>query len=214
VIMLTSGKQIAAARQLLDWSQAELANRAGVSKPSIIRIEKDLMSVKDDIRQAVIESFSQQKVEFIDGGTRINEKIVEIIEGEDCYLKLLDDAMLTLLSMETPGEFIKSGANEKRSSEGVIRTLNDMRIKGISFRSLLKNNDTFMRGPEEEYRWMPDELYTDSDVKVIYGDKVAYLVSWFNTYRVIIIKDKKIAEEHTRLFNYIWKISNKAKKES
>jgi|GEM_PF-2711774 len=205
--MLTDGKQIAAARQLLSWSQADLATRSGVSKPSIIRIEKDLMSVKDDLRKSIEKEFSNENLEFVDGGVRVNKKIVQIIEGNDCYQKILDDAYNVL--SKTGGEFLKSGANEKRSSEIVVNKLDLMRKSGITFRSLLKNGDNFMRGPSEEYRWMDDSLYVESDVKFIYSNKVGYLMSWFNTYRIILIEDDKIAEENKRIFNFIWNKSTK-----
>ena len=64
-----------------------------------------------------------------------------------------------------------------------------------------------MRGHVEEYRWLDDGVYVDSDVKVIYGNRVAYLMSWFSTYKIIVIEDSRIAEENKRLFNYIWKKS-------
>ena len=205
--MLTDGKQIAAARQLLGWSQIDLAKRSGTSKPSITKIEKDLYSVKDDIRQGVLQAFEAEKIEFIEGGTRVNQKIVTIIEGDDCYLKLLDDAYLALIN--TQDELLKSGVNEERSGDLVNEKVRSMRNAGIKSRSLIEEGNNFILGPLEEYRWMKSEIYTDSDVKLIYADKVAYLMSWFNTYRVIIIQDKKIAEENTRLFNYIWSISTK-----
>ena len=207
--MHTDGKQIAAARQLFGWSQADLADRAGVSKPSIIRMEKDLNSVKYDVQSHVQRAMELSKIEFIDSGIRINEKIVSIIEGNDCYLKLLDEAFIALAP--TKGEFLKSGANERRSSKAVINKLNEMRDAGITFRSLLKNKDTYMNGPHEEYRWMDDDLYVDSDVKVIFSNKVAYLMSWLSTYRIIVIEDEKIAEENKRTFNYIWKNSELVK---
>lgn len=210
--MLTSGKQIAAARQLLGWSQADLADRSGVSKPSIIRIEKDLMSVKYDVRQSIEKPFLDNNLEFIEGGARLSKKIVHIIEGDDCYQRILDDAFRDL--SKTDGEFLKSGANEKRSNTVVIDKLNFMRESGIKFRSLLKKGDTFMRGPIEEYRWLDDSLYVESDVKFIYSNKVGYLMSWFETYRVILIEDEKIAEENKRIFNYIWNLSEKPHQKS
>ena len=205
--MLTNGKQIAAARQLLEWSQADLAEKAGVSKPSIIRMEKDLFSVKDDSRRSVEQAFDDHNIEFIDGGARINQKIVTIIEGDDCYLRLLDDAYNTLSSSH--GEFLRSGANERKSSSVILEKQQAMRNLNIPMRSLIKNGDTFVRGNLDEYRWVDDQLYVESDVKVIYGNKVAYFVKWNDSFRAIVIDDAHIAEENRRIFNYIWSISKK-----
>jgi predicted transcriptional regulator len=206
--MLTDGKQIAAARQLLGWSQTDLATRAGVSKPSIVRLEADLYSVKHDIQTSVVNALANDNIEFIDGGTRVNKQIVQIIEGENCYLKLLDNVYETFLQ-NGEIEVLKSGVDERRSSQEVTDKVKKMRKDGVSSRSLIKHGQDFLLGPIDEYRWMNDDIYTESDVKLIYADKVAYLMSWYTTYRVLIIQDEKVAEENRRLFNFIWKISDK-----
>ena len=153
--MLTDGKQIAAARQLLGWSQADLAEKAGVSKPSIIRMEKDLYSVKDDMRRSVEMAFIQDDVEFIDSGTRINKKIVTIIEGDDCYLKLLDDVEKALIG--TDKYMFLSGADETRSSNEVTQRTREMLKKGILMRFLIRENDTHIMGNIQQYRWMEEQ---------------------------------------------------------
>ncbi len=62
-------------------------------------------------------------------------------------------------------------------------------------------------GDLKDYKWMPDELFIDTDVKIIYEDCIAYIMSWRNTSKVIVIKDKNITEEARKNFEYIWKIS-------
>lgn len=203
--MLTDGKQIAAARQLLGWSQADLAEKAGVSKPSIIRMEKDLYSVKDDSRKSVEQAFDNHNVEFIDGGTRINQKIVTIIEGDDCYLKLLNDVEKELKG--TDQYMFLSGADETRSSNEVTQKTKEMLKKGILMRFLIRENDTHIMGNIQQYRWMEEQLFIDSDVKVIYANKTAYLVYRANKPQIIIIDDINIAEENKRMFLFIWKMS-------
>ena len=205
--MLTDGKQIAAARQLLGWSQADLADKAGVSKPSIIRMEKDLYSVKDDMRRSVEIVFSQDDVEFIDGGVRQINKVVNVYEGDDCYIRLMDDAFIELA--DTNGEILFSASDERRSPEIIINKFNAMRALGITMRSLIKSGDTYVMGELDEYRWMDDDLFVDGDVKVIFSDKVAYLMSWRGIPRVVIIQDKNIAKENKRFFEYVWNKSNK-----
>lgn len=205
--MLTNGKQIAAARQLLEWSQADLAEKAGVSKPSIIRMEKDLFSVKDDSRRSVQEAFSSTDIEFVEGGVRQVNKVVEIYEGDDCYIRLMDDAFIEL--SPTKGEILFSASDERRSPDVVINKFNAMRVSGIKMRSLIKDQDTYIMGELDEYRWMSNDLFVDGDVKVIFGDKVAYLMSWRGIPRVVTIKDKNIAEENKRFFEYIWNDSKR-----
>ena len=90
--MLTDGRQIAAARQLLGWSQADLAERSGVSKPSVIRIEKDLMSVKFDVQNQIQKAIEQNNIEFLDNrGLRENAQTLKRYQGQAGFREFYDD---------------------------------------------------------------------------------------------------------------------------
>ena len=80
--MLSNGRQIAAARQLLDWSQDDLAKKSGVSKPTIIRMEKDLYSVKDDLRNKVIAAVNDNGLEFTPLGVQATTNKITKFEGK------------------------------------------------------------------------------------------------------------------------------------
>jgi transcriptional regulator with XRE-family HTH domain len=59
-------EQIRAARGLLGWSQSELAGRAGLSLPTIKRLETDTgPRVSDDARIRVQEALEKGGVQFI-----------------------------------------------------------------------------------------------------------------------------------------------------
>lgn len=196
--------QIRAARGFLAMGQKEVAEFIGVSPTNISEIEKGA-TPKASTLSALQKLFELKGIEFTsDGGIRPSTNIVQIYEGADCYLRLLEDAHGCLF----PGqEFLKSAANERRSSQGVIQKSREMRADNIKMRTLVQNGDTYLMGPLEEYRWMDDALYTDGDVKVIYADRVGYLVTWLNVPRTIIIRDKTIAEEQRRYFEFVWKNS-------
>ncbi len=84
-----------------------------------------------------------------------------------------------------------------------------MRRSGIPMRLLVKDHDTYLMGRLDEYRWLDDRLFVDGDVKVIFGNTVAYLMTWHETPRVVLINDKTIAEENYRIFNFLWDVSRK-----
>ena len=83
-----------------------------------------------------------------------------------------------------------------------------MRTQGITMRSLIEHGNTHVMGNLDEYRWMPEGLFVDGDVKAIFADRVGYLVSWANIPKVIVIQDPTIAKEAKRTFNYVWERSN------
>jgi transcriptional regulator with XRE-family HTH domain len=60
-------EQLRAARGLLGWSQSRLAARAGLSLPTVKRVEGALgVPVSDDARKKLQEALESAGVEFID----------------------------------------------------------------------------------------------------------------------------------------------------
>lgn len=197
-------QQIRAARAFLNLGQQDAAAAVGVSKANISDIENGRGEPKGATLVQLQKFFEMSGVEFKDGGILPARNIVHIYEGTDCYLRMLDDVHQTL---SNGGELLKSAANERRSSEAVIQKTRELRADKIKMRTLVQSGDTYLMGALKEYRWMPPELYIDGDVKVIYGDRVGYLVAWLDTPRTIIIQDKTIAEEQRRYFEFAWQHS-------
>ena len=62
-----AGAQLRAARALLGWSQTELANQAGMSLPTVKRVETDRgPKVSEEARLALQRALVLGGVEFID----------------------------------------------------------------------------------------------------------------------------------------------------
>jgi transcriptional regulator with XRE-family HTH domain len=194
--------QIRAARALKNWSQSELARRVSMATPSIGNIEAGKHSPSLTTQEAIREAFDKAGIEFIENGVRHKNDLIQVYEGPDCYLRLLDDMFLALSPEK--GEVLFSESDESRSSPEVVEKLRAMRSAGISMRSLICDGDTFMMGPLEEYRWMPKNMFVDRDVKVIFDDRVAHLISWHDIPKVIVIREYHIADEARRSFDYIW----------
>jgi transcriptional regulator with XRE-family HTH domain len=76
--LLPSPAQLRAARGLIGWSQTDLAERAGLSLPTVKRVEGDLgIRVSDDARGKLREALEAAGVEFIDengGGAGVRLK--------------------------------------------------------------------------------------------------------------------------------------------
>ena len=63
-----SGAQIRAARALLGWSQAKLADEADLSEGSIKDIEAEATDPKRSTLQAIVKAFDKAGVMFLDAG--------------------------------------------------------------------------------------------------------------------------------------------------
>ena len=78
--MHATGSQLRAARGLVDWSQSDLAEAAGVSLPTVKRVERDLgFNVSDETRTKLVRALEVAGVIFVeengDGpGVRLRKK--------------------------------------------------------------------------------------------------------------------------------------------
>ncbi len=195
-------EQIKAGRALINWSQQDLADQTGLSKTAIANVESGKHRPTEKNMHNIISSFDRNGIEFIDGGVRQKQNLIQVLEGEDCYLRFLDKAYYELKDKDS--EILFTGSDERRSPPEVIEQFKRMRRAGIKMRSLILQGDTYVMGALEEYRWIPKQLFTTKDVKIVFGNSVAFLVSWSDTPKVIIVRDPYIAQDSARTFNYLW----------
>ena len=76
---MVTTRQIKAARALLAWSQADLADRSGISEPTVARLESadGELGGREDTAQRLRAAIEAAGVEFIDengGGTGVRLK--------------------------------------------------------------------------------------------------------------------------------------------
>ena len=71
-------EQIKAARALLKWSQTELAQQAGLSHPTVKRLEGDTkLKVSEEARSKIIQTLEAAGIEFTNGkkpGVRLDKR--------------------------------------------------------------------------------------------------------------------------------------------
>jgi transcriptional regulator with XRE-family HTH domain len=208
--MLTDGKQIAAARQLLGWSQADLAERAGVSKPSVIRIEKDLMSVKYDVQDNIKKAIEQNNIEFMaQCGVRENEQTLIRYKGQRGFQEFYDDLYETardiggdICLFNGVSDLVTKWLGEEYLQKHRERMAN---IKtNFVYKIIYKEGDNDFLAPEYcEYKWFPPELFSDKSIW-IYGTKVAFTSFSDDDVEVLVLQQPHLAESQAILFNLAW----------
>lgn len=199
---MTTIEQIRAARALLGWSQGDLADRAGLSQTGIARIESGSHRPTVATLEKITKALKKAYIEFIPDGVRRVADIVRVSEGDDCYIELLDEAQGMLAPQK--GEMLFWGADEKRSSPAVVEKTRALRRAGVTMRFLIRDRDDYFMGAASEYRWLDQNLFIDSDVKIIFANMISYFVSWRGGLKIITIKDDHIAAENRRIFDYFW----------
>jgi len=201
-----NSRQIRAARALLDWSQEDLAKTSGLSIATIRKIEAGHISPRDKTMEAIVAALEEAHIEFTDStGVRLKSNEITMIEGEDSYLRLLDDVYHTL--KDKGGEVLIWYADNSISPQAVIDNENRMRKNGIRFRFLIEEGDTHIYYPLNEYRWVSKKYFRNSVIE-IYGDKVGLnLYPNMSTQQiksVVLIQSAPLAEAMRNAFNFMW----------
>lgn len=192
--------QIKAARTLLDWTQDDLANRAGLSKFSVANLEVARTTPQKATIDKIVKALELAGIEFIEDGVRLKKNTVTIIDGDGWYLRLLDDVHHTLLEQENP-ELLLEFADENQSPTEIIEKIKAMRADGIKMRLMVCEGNTTIMGPLNEYRYIPKNKFRNY-VSLIYADKLA--VTTENQTQALVIKDELLAETRRNMFNILW----------
>jgi transcriptional regulator with XRE-family HTH domain len=199
--IVITGKQIAAARSLADWTAAELANRAGLSRDGVMKIEADEVQPREGTLADIRAAFADVGIEFIDRGVRWRDDTVKVLEGEDAYLDMLDDVYKTL--HKTGGEVLWLCSNDQMSVKGEYEAETRIREAGIRFRSLIEEGKTETLWPRSEYREIPSR-YFNHNLQVLYGKKVAQVLEGGK--RILIVDNRELAAAARNLFELIWSL--------
>jgi transcriptional regulator with XRE-family HTH domain len=89
--MAVSGRQIRAARALLDLSREELAHKCGVTMITIRNIESEVVEPQGKTLANILTVFDKEGVEFQDDeGVRICKQKLKSYSGKAGYRQLLD----------------------------------------------------------------------------------------------------------------------------
>lgn len=209
---MISGAQIRAARGLLDWTRDDLAKRCGVTGPAIKNIESN-PDVKPHQKtlEAIADVFRSHGVEFTERGVCWADKSVRILEGEDAYMRMLDDVFY--VTSKRAGEVLWAYGDDRSVRPGELEAEERIRSNGARFRSLIQEGSDYVRWDRKEYRQVP-KAYFNHDLQVIYGDKVAQVVDGGR--QILIIDNASLAKTERGKFDLLWQflqpLSKKGKK--
>ena len=202
---MINAEQIRAARALLDWSTADLAQITGLTINGINKIEREHVNPQHETANLLQKTFEDAGIEFLTSGVKKKSHIIQVWNDEDAGRRLLDDVYYEL--RDTGGICLISSATETFGERYMGRKKIDehkarLAKCGVTERLLIKEGDTNIIGPLESYRWVP-EKYFSLDIYFIYGNKLAIVVRE-QPVIIIIINDARMAESVGKLFNFVW----------
>ncbi len=213
---MSIGRQIRAARGLLRWSGAALAEKAGLTRDTINKIEDDAVQPREGTLKDIIRVFDEHGVDFTDNyGVRLKPQGVEILTGHEGLCRFFDNVYEHV--HKHGGTILQTGIDEtlfdehlgkyspvhtKRMAQ-LARERNDLKVL-----ALIKEGDMdFSCSDYADYRWLPAELF-DPVPFYIYGDRLAIIS--FQTVpapTIIVHNIPAITNAYKKQFELFWNMS-------
>lgn len=154
----------------MGWSLDDLVTHSGVNRNSIYKFENHRNDLSNLNKSKILEAFEDRRIRFTDNGLEEVTHTVQSLQGEDAYARLLDDIFTKTIKGDTL--FFFYGKDSVTPPECIEREKR-IRDRGVKFRFLVEEGDTYLRYPLEEYRYVAKEHYSHAPF-MVYGDFAAF----------------------------------------
>lgn len=206
---MITGRQIRAARALLDISQDELATSAGLTKQGISKIEDGSVHPREGTIADIVRVVKDRGIEFIENqGVRIKPTGVDIYDGPESFDNFYDflyehlkqhggDVCLNIYDEHLP-------AGHRKNPEVHRDRMRELIGRGdVTFRILTTISDFDTHG-YVEFRWLPRQQPSPTAFYA-FGDCLA-LLSFVNPRSpyIVVIRSGPLAEAYRQGFNIAW----------
>lgn len=215
---MSIGRQIRAARGLLKWSGAVLAEKAGLTRDTINKIEDEAVQPREGTLKDIIRVFDENGVEFTDNfGVRLKPQGVEVLIGPDGLRRFFEGVYEHL--SKHGGLIQQTGIDESLFSRymGEYEAVYDKKIRAliaerndIRFQALVREGDTnFACSDYAEYRWLSADLF-DPVPFYVYGDCLAIITfSTIPSPTIVLNKIPAFAQAYKKQFDVLWRMAKK-----
>ncbi len=187
-------EHIRGARGILGWSQPEVAEKTGLSLQAVRNAEEGV-EVKQTTKNSLTLLYLSQGFEFTPEGISKSNVSSYVLPS---YHDLLDDVAKTV---QPGGEVLKHCVDDRRSDEDTIQKVKKMREAGIKERLTIAEDNDYISGNPDDYRKIPKDYFAESEVTVIYADKIAFFVQ----NQVLVIRSEYLSRIFRKQFEYWWK---------
>ncbi len=213
--MLISGRQIKAARVLLDWSLEDLVKKSGITLKSLSQIENENVQPQQKTLSAIFSAFDRSGIAFLeDEGVKMRKQETRTYFGKTGYRQFLDHVYETL----------KDGGAIRQFNFGDMRFLPHTEnfvtehfermsgIEGIDAKVLEQEGETREQVPYCSYRYM-DKTYTDMAPWYLYGDFLAMSLNEVGAKREFVtVHSKFLAQRYLKEFDIFWNLAAEPRK--
>jgi transcriptional regulator with XRE-family HTH domain len=209
---MITGRQVRAARALLDWDSATLADKAGLTRQTVSRIESDVVQPQEGTLARLMQAFGEGGIEFTDNsGVRLKPQSVEVLSDTAGFTRFYDYVYEEV--RRHGGAICVSGVDEKLFSKYRLNPeIHRERMRAlcaersdIRMRILVEEGDlNFVASAYASYRWQPKKYFSKAAFYV-FGSSLA-LISFDHQPPplIILIKSAAFADAYRNAFDIAW----------
>ncbi|MEZ5814227.1 MAG: helix-turn-helix transcriptional regulator [Alphaproteobacteria bacterium] len=215
--MLLTPDQIRAGRALINWSQADLAQRSGLARPTIVNIETGVQAPELKTLEKIVKAFDEGGVHFgVNESVHLRAQNVKIYRGSaevEGFFRGVHN-----FAKSTGGDIFVSNVDERTFEGSMSREFVQSYYarmtasnKNINFKILIKEGDDFMPASSyASYKWDPKERFADVPFYV-YGDCLSIFL-FLDEPIIISLYDQEAADTFKEKFLIQWKTALPVKK--
>jgi len=214
--MSSVGRQIRAARGLLKWSGAVLAEKTGLTRDAISKIEDEAVQPRGGTLADIIRVFDEHGIEFTDNfGVRCKPQGIEVLVGQEGLQKFFDGVYEyakrhggTIMQLGIEEDLFWamgvefSEAHRKRMAE-LVKERKDIKVLAI----LCEGDTNFIASNYNQYRWISKDLFSPVPF-YIYGEYLAIMnFQTLPSPTIVLNKMPAITSAYQKQFEAFWKMS-------
>ncbi len=202
-------EQIRAARALLDWSQSDLADHAGLSQTGIARIENGTNKPNSSTLTKIESAFDKADVEFLaERGVQKRTNEIRIFHGQDGFTEFLQDVHSVVQNTKEQTSIVVNNVSEAEFLrwEGDYANIHQERMKNanVHYQIIIAAGDqNFTASEYAEYRCVPTDVFSSVSY-YIYGDRTALIDFNEDDVVVYLMNNAAIANFYREEFEKIW----------
>ncbi|PCI00503.1 MAG: hypothetical protein COB76_03495 [Alphaproteobacteria bacterium] len=206
------GRQLTAARGLLDWTIDELAKKANVARVTIMNVEKGDSNPNTATQRKIINAINKAGVEFTnDGGVRPKQSVIKNYRGQKEFWEFFDDIYEVASEHENPDLCVTNVIEDEYDiwlgDYEPVHGRRMTKLSGYNVRVLLKEGDENMTSSTYAiYKWAPNAQFSDVSL-YLYGDKVAFIEFLENDVVVTVVESATVTQSLRKMFEAVWSMA-------
>ena len=207
--MHVTPKQIKLARIALDWTQSELATHAGVSKDTIVKIEKERAKPQQVTYEKIVQALRGGGIEFLENnGIRERQTNIERYDGVDGFRDFMDDVYkvarecggdICLLNSRPSLWLRLLGEDWYAMHSRRMAALGDR----VRVRIIVEKGERDFILSFAEHRWSLKDRWRGK-VFYVYGPKLGFLDFRENRIQITVLEEAEFSESFKIMYDVVW----------